>query len=260
MINTEILETKIGELLGNFYARRIQALESLELHKTLKRKNPYLYRATGTVDASEIVEELLRAHISSSDETLFGNEFFEPLAKWVAKAAHPDYNVAIAHGEGIDITIETDSIIMGIAVKSGTNVFNAQSKRKQALDFQALRRRLQKATQRFDPIVTYCYGRKQQRTNSTSPFQEVAGQATWELLTGESDFYLRIVRLMKDKPAEHRPIFQEEFDKAKNRFARDLLLDFSTQDGSIDWDKLAHYNSGKEPPPRRRSTTKKALD
>ncbi len=251
MIDSKDLEKKIGELLTNFYARRIQALGSLQLGKTLKRKNPYLYKAIGTVDATEIVEELLRAHISSSDETLFGNEFFEPLAKWVAKAANPSYNVAISHGEGIDITIETETVIMGVAVKSGTSVFNAQSKRKQALDFHALRRRLQKATQRFDPIVTYCYGRKQQRAKSTTEFQEMAGQATWELLTGESDFYLRVIHLMQERPAEHRPIFQAEFDKAKNRFARDLLLDFSTQDGSINWDKLARYNSSKEQPPRR---------
>ena len=211
-----------------------------------------VYKATGTLDAAEIVEELLRAQISSSDETLFGNEFFEPLAKWVAKAANPSHNVATSHGEGIDITIETDTVIMGIAVKSGTNVFNAQSKGKQAHDFRTLRRRLQKETQRFDPIVGYCYGRKKQRANSLSEFQEVAGQATWELLTGESDFYLRVMRLIKDKPAEHRSVFQEEFDKAKNRFARDLLQDFSAPDGSIDWDKLAIYNSGGEQPPRRR--------
>ncbi|MFT0534204.1 PmeII family type II restriction endonuclease [Castellaniella hirudinis] len=126
-IDSDDLEIKISELLSNFYQKRIESLQGLQLDRTLKRKNPYLYRATGTVDAAEIVEELLRAHVSSSDETLFGNEFFEPLAKWVAEKANPSDRVTTSHGEGIDISIESDDIIKGIAIKSGVNVFNAQS-------------------------------------------------------------------------------------------------------------------------------------
>lgn len=82
-------------------------------------------------DAGEIVEEILRAHVSSSDETLFGNEFFEPLAKWVAQKANPGHTVNTSDGEGADITITTDTSVMPIAVKSGVNVFNSDSKKKQ---------------------------------------------------------------------------------------------------------------------------------
>ena len=88
-IDAIILENKIAELLDVFYNKRCIALNDLKLINTLKRKNPYLYRASGVAAAADIVEEILKAHVSSSDETLFGNEFFEPLAKWVAEQANP---------------------------------------------------------------------------------------------------------------------------------------------------------------------------
>lgn len=245
-IDAAILESKIGELLDTFYSKRSAALNDLKLINTLKRKNPYLYRAAGVADASEIVEEILRAHVSSSDETLFGNDFFEPLAKWVAEQASPveTHKVNTSDGEGVDITITTAKSVMPIAVKSGVNVFNADSKKKQGENFAALNKRLLKLALHFDPVVGYCYGKKQQSARSKVNFRELAGQAFWELITNENDFYLRIVRLMGEKPLEHRPIFQQSFDQAKNRFAKEFLVDFSNESGAINWDKLLEFNSG----------------
>jgi hypothetical protein len=247
-ISAVILEKKISDLLDVFYKKRCVALNDLKLINTLKRKNPYLYRASGVAAADDIVEEILRAHVSSSDETLFGNEFFEPLAKWVAEKTNPLATVAVSDGEGVDITITKDNSVTPIAVKSGVNVFNAASKKKQGENFASLGRRLNKMKLHFDPMIGYCYGRKKQSINATVNYKELAGQAFWHFITDEEDFYLRIVRLMKDKPIEHRPIFQQSFDQAKNRFVKEFLNDFSNPDGSINWDKLLEFNSGLERP------------
>jgi hypothetical protein len=192
-IDADLLENKISELLDVFFAKRYAALTDLKLLDPIKRKNPYLYRAIGVSDASEIVEEILRAHVSSSDETIFGNDFFEPLAKWVATEYHVTAKVGVSDGEGVDITIEGEGFISPIAVKSGVNVFNSSSKKKQGENFATLKRRLNKLKKNFDPIVGYCYGKKQQSAKTTVNFKELAGQAFWEFLTGEEDFYLRIV-------------------------------------------------------------------
>lgn len=259
-IDASLLEQKIAELLDAFYRKRSVALNDLKLINTLKRKNPYLYRAVGVADASEIVEEILRAHVSSSDETLFGNEFFEPFAKWVAQQANSlqTHTVSTSDGEGVDITITTAISVMPVAVKSGIHVFNASSKKKQGENFASLNKRLHKLALHFDPVVGYCYGRKQQSARSKVNFRELAGQAFWELLTNESDFYLRIVQLMGGKPIEHRPAFQQSFDEAKNRCTKEFLLDFSNENGSINWEKLLAFNSGTERPKAPRKT-KKAL-
>lgn len=244
VIDSNILEDKIGELLDHFYLKRCASLDNLKLIDTLKRKNPYLYKATGVSDAGEIVDAVLKAHVSSSDETIFGNEFFEPLAKWVAERANPGCTVTTSDGEGVDITITSERSVMPIAVKSGVHVFNASSKKKQGENFSALNKRLLKLALCFDPVVGYCYGNRQQSAKSTANFRELAGQEFWEFLTGESDFYIKVIDLMGEKPIKHRHSFQISYDQAKNRFVKDFLNDFSDEKGAINWNKLLEFNSG----------------
>lgn len=237
MINAQKLEEKIGELLDDFYKRRIDKIQTLKLKDALKRKNPYLYRAIGVQKASQIVEELLSAYMSSSDEGIFGDAFFEPLAKYVSGGV-------VAPSEGVDVAIETESRYTAVAVKSGPSVFNAQSKRRQADDFKVLENRLRKLQKHFDPLVGYCYGKKQQSKNSKAPFRELAGQAFWQEITDDVDFYLKIIRLMKDKPHEHTTIYRIAWDAAVNRFTKEFIDEFCHKDGSIDWEKLTKFNSG----------------
>lgn len=240
----DALERKIAELLDSFYKRRIEALQKVHLDRTIRRKNPYLYRAIGTNDASEIVTEILRAFVSSSDETIFGNEFFEPLAKAAVEILGT--GKAITSGsEGVDVQIESETVFSAYAVKSGTSVFNSQSKARQKDDFEALRKRLFKLKKQFDPVVGYCYGRKKQAKSTKLNFRELAGQSFWEEITKDPDFYITIIELMRDKPQEHAVAFVVAFDEAKNRLVAqfsDGFVDKST--GKIDWSKLIEYVSG----------------
>lgn len=80
-MDIKALKKLIARCLQDFYDRRLQRLETLKLKDYLKRKNPYLYKAIGTEKASEIVEEILSAYIVASDEGIFGDAFFEPIAK-----------------------------------------------------------------------------------------------------------------------------------------------------------------------------------
>ncbi len=233
------LEQKIAELLDVFYSRRIEKIQTLQLNEALLRKNPYLFKAMGVQKAGEIVEGLLSAFMSSSDEGIFGDAFFEPLAKFVSGGV-------VAPSEGVDVAIEDDSTYKAIAVKSGPSVFNAQSKKRQEEEFGKLQKRLFKLGKKFDPVVGYSYGRKQQSQNSKTPFRELAGQVFWEEITGDPDFYLKIVRLMKDKPQEHLLDYNLAWDAAVNRFTREFTNNFCFEDGTINWDKLVHFNSAKQ--------------
>lgn len=237
MLEPDKLEAKIGELLDDFYARRLAKISDLKLKDALKRKNPYLYRAIGTQQASDIVSGLLTAYMSSSDEGIFGDAFFEPLAIYVSGGA-------VSPSEGVDVAVETEDVYTAIAVKSGPSVFNAQSKKKQLQDFRTLRNRLQKLNKRFDPLIGYCYGNKQQRKTDSAECRELAGQAFWWNITGEPDFYLKIIRLMKDKPQKHLPEFQNAWGAAVNKFTKEFVEEFCYDDGSINWDKLTEFNSG----------------
>jgi hypothetical protein len=241
MIKPAELKNKMEELLDDFYRRRIEKISKLDLKTTLKRKNPYLFRAIGTQKASGIVEGILAAYMSSSDEGIFGDAFFEPLAKYVSQgAASPT--------EGVDVVIEKGTIYKAIAVKSGINVFNAQSKKKQIMDFKTLEKRMNKLKKHYDPLIGYCYGKKKQSKYSNANYRELAGQEFWQEITGDPDFYLKIIRLMEAKPQEHLPEYKKQFAAASNRFTKEFISEFCNEDGTINWDKLVQFNSGKNEP------------
>ena len=236
------LVTLVHKHLSSFYRRRVEALDKLELKKVLVRKNPYLFRAVGVHDVGELIQNLLLAYSSSSDETIFGNEFFEPLARDLA-------NGKTADGEGVDVLVETATRISAYAVKSGTSVFNSSSRRDQEQSFLKMRNRLFKTQKQFDAVVGYSYGRRAKASKKTSSFREVAGQAFWEELTGDPDCYVKILDAMQDYPDRHRLAFKEAWDRAVNRFSMEFMLNFMSADGSINWRELLQYNSGSTPVP-----------
>ena len=191
----------VGEALTEFYTSLSNTLGNLDLHKVLKKKNPYLYRAKGINSAGQIVDGILSAFVSSSEETIFGNVFFEPLAVVLSGGQK-------AVSEGVDITVDKDNTIYSIAVKSGTSVFNADSRKRQEQNFQSAQKRAQQAHKAFFPVVGYGYGKKKIRKGSEKFYLELAGKEFWEWLTGDPDFYTKIITYMGTKPDEYAKDFE----------------------------------------------------
>lgn len=231
------VQLAIAGALNEFYRNLTANLENVDVDKVLKRKNPYLYRAKGINNATQIVEGILAAYISSSEETIFGNVFFEPLA------------IAVSGGqkavtEGVDITVDKDNTIYSIAVKSGTSVFNADSRKRQEQNFQAAAKRAQQAKKAYVPVVGYGYGKKRVKPGQEKFYRELAGQDFWAWLTGDADFYLKIIQYMGTKPDEYAKQFDEAYNRALNRMLREFTINYCLPDGSINWDKLVQFNSG----------------
>lgn len=238
-MNYDDVKIVVNEKLDDFYRRRIEKIKSLKLRQTLSRKNPYLFKAIGVTSSKEIVREILTAYMSSSDEGTFGDSFFESIAKFVSDSS--------GGAEGIDLMKETEDTKKLIAVKSGTNVFNSSSRKKQVDHFNKQKKIEANRKDRrlfIDAIVGYGYGRKETPTNSEG-YREIAGQVFWEELTGDADFYLKIIDFISDKPKEHLPLYQEAFEEAVSRFADEFEKDFCYSNGEINWEKLVNFNSGK---------------
>lgn len=238
-MNSAELQRLIADRLADFYQRRMQRLGTLKLKQILRRKNPYLFKAIGTLSANEIVEGILSAYLSSSDEGIFGDAFFEPIAKAVSGGV-------VSPSEGVDIAIETDTVYKAISVKSGPNPYNSSQGKRQDDEFRALRSRLLKLKKQFDPILGHAYGRKSDRAPKTKLYRHLAGQEFWEELTGDPDFYLKLVRLMETEVIrKHRHEYEEAWAKAVNRYVREFTTDFCNRDGSVNWEALVRFNSGK---------------
>ena len=79
-VDEKAVEQAIAKALEDFYSSLLAKIDTINIEDIIKRKNPYLYRAKAMQSAAEIVESVLSATVSSSEETIFGNCFFEPLA------------------------------------------------------------------------------------------------------------------------------------------------------------------------------------
>jgi len=237
-IDGKTLEKLIESSLNDFYKSRLQRLDKLKLKTILRRKNPYLFKALNTEKASELIEQILYAYISSSDETIFGDKFFEPIAKAVSGGT-------VAPSEGVDVAVETDNRYSAYAVKSGPNPFNSSAKKRQNDEFISLRGRLLKLRKQYDPVLAYSYGKTIKPPGKNKIYREVGGQAFWEELTGDPDFYLKIIRLMGDIPRKHMEKYKPQLGAAINRFTHDFTEDFCHKSGEIDWEKLVKFVSEK---------------
>ena len=239
-VDSKEIERAIGNALEEFYTSLLSKIDAISIGDIMKRKNPYLYRAKAIESAAEIVDSVLSATVSSSEETIFGNCFFEPLA-----IAASGGNKALA--EGVDIMVEDkeSNTIYAIAVKSGPSVFNADSKKRQEQNFLAAQKLAQQARARFEPIIGYSYGKKRQ-TGKGRPtiYRELAGQAFWEELTGDREFYIKIIGYMGKKPEIYVEKYRESYYKASNRLVKQFITLFCNADGGINWDKLVKFNSG----------------
>ncbi len=243
-MDTDELESLINKCLRDFYERRLQRTKELELKVFLRRKNPYLFRALGIQKASEIVERVLADYVSASDETIFGDAFFEPIARIASAGKASD-------AEGIDFVIESEHCVTAVALKSGPNIYNSSQKKRQSQEFLAVRNRLYKLHKQFDPILGHAYGRLKTEPTKDRIYRDRSGQEFWAEITGDNDFYLKLVRLMKDAPAKHRKKYAPAWDAAINRFTAEFIKDFCFPDGSIDWEKLAQFVSKEKPKSQR---------
>ena len=254
MIAENLLTTEVGRLLDILYGKRFAALEKLDLTRILN-KNPYLYRALGFSDSSEFIMQLMVAFVSSSDETIFGNDFLEPLAFFAATNANEhgeiERVVTVSAGAGQDIAIETATSYLAIAVKSGKNIFNAQSTKGQSAEFIALSSRLKKLNKSIRPIIGYGYGRKLQRKASND--EKLAGQSFWRLLTGEADFYLRISSAMENFASEHGAAYRLAFEQKHQQLLRGFMIDYVDEAGEILWQKIVIFNSAEVKPKTSKS-------
>ena len=230
----------IAKALEMFYESLIEKIDGLDIKKIMKRKNPYLYRAKAMQSAAEIVESVLSAFVSSSEETIFGNCFFEPIA-----IAASGGSKALA--EGIDIMREDKetNTIYAVAVKSGPSVFNADSRKRQEQNFIAASKLARQAKARYEAYIGYCYGKKK-NTGRGIPkmYQELAGKEFWKELTGDENFYIKIISFMGTMPEQYVAAYKESYNKAANRLVREFSINFCKEDGSIDWEGLVEFNSG----------------
>ena len=220
--------------ISDFHRRRAANVESLKLLGVLTAKNPYLFRAKNLESASDLVKALLDARLSSAEEGLFGG-FMESLAVFVSEQKCGGTKSGIT---GIDIELVRKKVRYLIAVKSGKTWGNATQHKKLRENFITAVRVIKQnqSAGEIQPTLGICYGRF--KTTNNGAYLHIGGQSFWNLISGESDFYMDIVEPIGYRAREFNDEFTEKRNHAWNRMVREFTEDFCLNDGSIDWHKI----------------------
>jgi hypothetical protein len=242
-LKQEDLFQYVEQHIADFHRRRIESIGSLKLTHMLQRKNPYLFKAKYLPTSEQIVKGLVDAHISSQEETIFGN-WLEGLAIFVAGKVYGGRKSGIL---GIDLELDKEGIRYIVTIKSGPNWGNSSQVKKMIQDFQTAQKTLRTSNSGLQVLAVNgcCYGRDPNPDKGA--YIKLCGQAFWAFLSGDEELYKTIIEPVGYQARQRNEAFLESYWPMVNRMAQEFARDFCRSDGSIDWQRLVAYNSAEKP-------------
>lgn len=249
-VSDEELQEFISEsILKPFYEKRLKKVGELELSKILKRKNPYLFKAKNIHTSEELVRYVLDAFLSSQEETIFGN-LLEGLAIFVCKKVFRGEKAEAGKFKSIDLIFNREGKTYIVSIKSGVYWGNKDQIAEMKKNFKEALRILVKQGEKNEIIaVNGCmYGRdnkpfKKDPKDAQKSYYKYCGQTFWDFVTGEKQFYKRIISPI-DKEAKKRDEgFKEAYSAKINEMVKEFSENYLNKEGLIDWTKLLEYVS-----------------
>lgn len=239
-VNLNDVKEYVSKNIGGFHTARLESLAKLELKKILLRKNPYLFKAKNILTSEVFVKQLLDAHLSSQEETIFGG-FLESLAIFISGKV---YRGTKSSAEGIDLEFTKDNFKYIVSIKSGPNWGNSSQITKMVDNFKRAKRVLGTNTSKVNIVaVNGCsYGRDNNPDKGN--YLKYCGQSFWEFISGNSNLYTEIIEPLGYKAKEKNQEFEEQYAILINKFTTQFSKEFCPK-GMIDWKKLVELNSKK---------------
>ncbi|MBK8517414.1 MAG: cytosolic protein [Saprospiraceae bacterium] len=231
----------VEENIGVFHQKRIERINKLKLNSVLKKKNPYLFKAKYLLTASEIIEVIVAAFMSSNEETIFG-DWLEGLAIFINNKVYGGKKSGITN---IDLEFNKDDKRYIVNIKSGPNWGNSSQISKMKSDFTTAAKALRTSNSKLNIIAVNgcCYGIDNHPDKGA--YFKYCGQQFWEFISGNKDLYKEIIEPLGHKSKENNEKFAESYSRMINKFTSEFIQNFCTKSGDIDWIKLLEYNSGK---------------
>ena len=236
----ETVREFVNQNISRFHQDRVRLLEKMNLPTLLRKKNPYLFRAKNITTPTELVNDLLNASLSSTEEQLFGG-FLEDLAIFIAGqtcSAHKSVGI------GVDFEFTNRDVYYIVSIKSGTNWGNSSQQYKQEQDFKEAVKRLKQSrlSGNIQPVLGICYGKA--RTTFLRGYTKIVGQNFWYFISEDPHLYQKIIEPLGDEARQYNNVFLSNRENVVTRFAEELAKNFSTSNGELDWAKLIEFNSG----------------
>ena len=231
----------VEENIGYFHQKRIQSLDKLKLSQVLKRKNPYLFKAKYMQTSEQIIRGIVDAHISSNEETIFGN-WLEGLAIFISNEVYRGYKSGIT---GIDLEFDKENIRYIVTIKSGNNWGNSSQIKKMISDFKTAKKTLRTSNSQINVVAINgcCYGKE--NNPDKGDYFKYCGQEFWEFISGNKDLYTELIEPLGHQAKEKNEDFMLSYTQMINKFTREFSNNFCKKNGDIDCKQLVVSNSKK---------------
>lgn len=231
-----------------FYQIRLQKLNDLTFNSIMKRKNPYLFKAKNIQTAEELVRYVLDAFLSSQEETIFG-DLMEELAIFVCKKVFDGHKAEQGKFRSVDLIFTRDRKTYIVSIKSGPNWGNSDQIGRMKGNLKEAKKILKNEGNKTKIIaVNGCIYGKDSRPHKVDrdrekSYYKFCGQEFWELISGDNEFYQRIV-VPIDKEAKKRDEnFRNTYSAKINELTKDFSENYLTDDGQINWEKIVDFVS-----------------
>lgn len=238
-------------VIAPFYKIRIQKLKELTFNDVMKRKNPYLFKAKNIQTAEELIRYILDAFLSSQEETIFG-DLMEGLAIFVCSKVFSGHKAEQGKFKSIDLIFQRDAKIYIVSIKSGPNWGNSDQIGRMKTNFKTAKKILKSEGERSKIVsINGCmYGKdnkshKVDKKDKEKSYYKLCGQEFWELITGDKDFYQKIVVPIDKEAKERDEHFRNMYNAKINELTKDFSVTYLTEDGHINWKKLIDFVSKK---------------
>lgn len=241
LLNQDDIRQFVENHIGDFHNARLKSLEKLKLESILKRKNPYLFKAKDIDVAADLVRVLMSAHLSSQEETLFG-DFLENLAIFICQKT---FGGQKATTEGLDLVFIRDDTLYLVAIKSGPNWGNSSQIKRMKDDFARAKRVYRtnnSRSQKVEAVNGCCYG--QDDSPDKGEYFKYCGQRFWEFVSGNPALYTEIIEPLGHRAKERNEEFWSSYASVINIFTQKFTAEFCHPNGRINWDALVKFNSG----------------
>ena len=190
----------VEENIGYFHQKTIQSLDKLKLSQVLKRKNPYLFKAKYMQTSEQIIRGIVDAHISSNEETIFGN-WLEGLAIFISNEVYGGYKSGIT---GIDLEFDKENIRYIVTIKSGNNWGNSSQIKKMISDFKTAKKTLHTSNSQINVVAINgcCYGKE--NNPDKGDYFKYCGQEFWEFISENKDLYTELIEPLGHQAKEKK--------------------------------------------------------
>jgi len=238
-LNLKDVSQYVEKNIGIFHTKRIHSLDGLKLTQVLKRKNPYLFKAKYVLTADEIVRGIVDAHISSNEETIFG-DWLEGLAIFINEKVYGGRKSGIPN---IDLEFDDKGTRNIVTIKSGPNWGNSSQIKKMVTDFKTAKKTLRTSNSKLNIVAVNgcCYGRDNQPDKGD--YFKYCGQKFWEFISSEPNLYTELIEPLGHKAKERNDDFMKSYSQMINKFTKEFTTDFCDKNGVINWGKLVKLNS-----------------